>query len=234
MRFSAVVAALLPVGFALAQTTHTVKVGENGGLTYDPTSVTAANGDTIEFQFLSKNHTVTQSTFASPCSNITDATGLVTGVDSGYQFVPTNATSFPVWSITVNNASTPLWFYCRQAKHCQAGMVFAVNPTAAKTYEAFAAAAALSDAVDGSASTTNGAASNTTASGTAAASGSAASATGSTGSAAASGALNPSASASGSTASPSAVGTGNGAGAVHAGAGAMLLSLAGLSLGMLL
>lgn len=65
---------------------------------------------------MAKNHTVTQSTFASPCSNITDATGLVTGVDSGYQFVPTNATSFPVWSITVNNASTPLWFYCRQAK----------------------------------------------------------------------------------------------------------------------
>lgn len=79
-------------------------------------SVTAANGDTIEFQFLAKNHTVTQSTFASPCSNITDATGLVTGVDSGYQFVPANSTSFPVWSITVNNASTPLWFYCRQAK----------------------------------------------------------------------------------------------------------------------
>ena len=72
----------------------------------------------IQFQFLDKNHTVTQSTFAAPCSNITDATtGAVTGVDSGYQFVDPAATSFPVWQITINNASAPLWFYCRQAKY---------------------------------------------------------------------------------------------------------------------
>ncbi len=76
-----------------------------------------ANGDVVQFQFLDKNHTVTQSTFAAPCSNITDATGTVTGVDSGFQFVDPAATSFPVWQITVNNASTPLWFYCRQAKY---------------------------------------------------------------------------------------------------------------------
>ncbi|CDO76443.1 hypothetical protein BN946_scf184781.g20 [Trametes cinnabarina] len=115
MRFSTIAAALLPVGAAFAQQTFTVKVGENGTLTYDPPTVNAQNGDTIEFQFLSKNHTVTQSTFAAPCSNIT-TNGVVTGVDSGFQFVPANATSFPVWSITVNNASTPLWFYCRQAQ----------------------------------------------------------------------------------------------------------------------
>lgn len=69
----------------------------------------------VQFQFLDKNHTVTQSTFANPCSNITDANGVVTGVDSGYQAVPAGATQFPVWQITVNNASAPLWFYCRQA-----------------------------------------------------------------------------------------------------------------------
>lgn len=37
MRFSTVAAALLPVGVALAQTTHVVKVG-GGSLTYDPPS----------------------------------------------------------------------------------------------------------------------------------------------------------------------------------------------------
>ncbi|KAI9069988.1 hypothetical protein FKP32DRAFT_1599569 [Trametes sanguinea] len=104
MRFSTIVAALLPVGAAFAQTTWTVKVGANGTLTYDPPTVIAQNGDTIEFQFLSKNHTVTQSTFPAPCSNIT-TNGEVTGVDSGFQFVAPNATQFPVWSITLALAS---------------------------------------------------------------------------------------------------------------------------------
>ncbi|KAI0820188.1 Cupredoxin [Trametes gibbosa] len=231
MRFSTLAAALLPVGLALAQTTHTIKVGGNGTLTYDPSSITANNGDTIQFQFLSKNHTVTQSTFAAPCSNVTDGNGLVTGVDSGYQFVAADATQFPVWSITVNNASTPLWFYCRQAKHCQQGMVFAVNPTQDKTFEAYQAKAATSDAVDGSAqSNTGGAASASAAApgGTITASGGAPS--GSAVVATTAGV------ASGSTPSPSvsANPNANGAGAVHAGAGAVLLSIASLALGALL
>ncbi|KAI0362650.1 hypothetical protein OH77DRAFT_1416917 [Trametes cingulata] len=239
MRFSAVAAALLPVGVALAQTTHTVKVGENGTFTFNPNVVTANNGDVIQFQFLSKNHTVTQSTFNAPCSNITDASGTVTGVDSGYQFVPGNATSFPVWSITVNNASAPLWFYCRQANHCQMGMVFAVNPTQDKSYDLFKANAAKSDAVNGSPQ------SNSASSGAPAASGSAGAgspaASGSSGAPAATGgAVSPGTSGSspaGSTPSPTASGTGsagNGAGMVRAGAGAMLMTLAGLSFGLLL
>ena len=36
MRFSTVAAALLPVGVALAQTTHVVKVGGNKALKFDP------------------------------------------------------------------------------------------------------------------------------------------------------------------------------------------------------
>ena len=61
--------------------------------------------------------------------------------------VDANATTFPTWSVTVNNTQ-PLWFYCRQhaptgASHCGAGMVFAVNPgdgvatdMATRTFEA--------------------------------------------------------------------------------------------------
>ncbi|RDX46854.1 hypothetical protein OH76DRAFT_805649 [Lentinus brumalis] len=231
MRFSAVAAALLPVGVAFAQTTHVVKVGGSGALTYTPNQLTGvANGDVVQFQFLDKNHTVTQSTFAAPCSNITDATGTVTGVDSGFQFVDPAATSFPVWQITVNNASTPLWFYCRQAKHCQAGMVFAVNPTAEKTFDAFKTNAAASTSVNGSPAPAAGgapASSGTSSSGAPAVSGSA-------GAAPAAGS-----SASGSTPSPSASGTSgtagaNGAGSLQITSGAALLSLAGLSLGLLL
>ncbi|KAI0748627.1 hypothetical protein C8Q80DRAFT_1172883 [Daedaleopsis nitida] len=228
MRFSTVVAALLPVGAAFAET-FVVKVG-GGSLSYSPNQLTnVQNDDVIQFQFLDKNHTVTQSTFAQPCSNITDPTGLVTSVDSGYQFVQPNATEFPVWQITINNASAPLWFYCRQATHCQMGMVFAVNPTAEKSWDAFKALAAQSTSVNGSpngnaangTSTATGSSGSNTTAGVAPSGASAGAAAGTN-----SGAPSPSASTTGAT--------GNGAGAVRVGAGASLLTLVGLSLGLLL
>ncbi|KAG7440890.1 Cupredoxin [Guyanagaster necrorhizus] len=129
MRFFVVIAAIASIASAA---NITVKVGENDGLTYDPTNVTAAAGDIIQFEFVAKNHTVTQSTFADPCQKMTTPTE---GVDSG--FVPVNGTTFPVWSFTVNNASAPLWFYCAQTGHCAKGMVFAINPTANKSFAAF-------------------------------------------------------------------------------------------------
>jgi hypothetical protein len=58
-----------------------------------------------------KNHTVTQSTFPAPCQNMTTPTA---GIDSGFMAVAANASFFPEWSFTITNASTPLWFYCRQ------------------------------------------------------------------------------------------------------------------------
>lgn len=113
----------------------TVNVGD-AGLAFNPPSITAVEGDTVQFQFYPKNHTVTQSTFAAPC------TAMAGGGDSGFLAVAANATEIPVWSFTLNNASAPLWFYCAQGTHCSAGgMVFAVNPTAEKSFEAFQAAA---------------------------------------------------------------------------------------------
>jgi len=132
MRLSTVVAALTPV-VAVYAAQITVTVGASQGLTFQPSSVTAQNGDIILFQFQAKNHTATQSTFAAPCTS--------SGVDSGFQPVPAGTTNFPQWNITINNASAPLWFYCQQAGHCQKGMVFAVNPTPAKTFQAFQQAA---------------------------------------------------------------------------------------------
>ncbi|KAL5490165.1 hypothetical protein ACEPAI_4998 [Sanghuangporus weigelae] len=133
MMFFALASALAAISAVSAQTTITVQVGANGGLTYEPSSVNASQGDTIAFQFLAKNHTVTQSTFANPCT--------ASGVDSGFFPVTANATEVPQWSFTVNNASAPLWFFCAQTGHCERGMVFAVNPTAERTFEAFQAAA---------------------------------------------------------------------------------------------
>ncbi|THH16494.1 hypothetical protein EW146_g4154 [Bondarzewia mesenterica] len=205
MRFS-LAAAVLPVLAASvsAQNTIQVHVGANNGLTYEPSSVNASVGDTIQFLFMAKNHTVTQSAFASPCANL--STG---GIDSGFQAVSANSTLTPSYSFVLND-TTPLWFYCRQTGHCAKGMVFAVNPTAAKTFTAFQAAA------NASGSTT---ASSASASGTAPASAS--------GSAARS-ASAPSASASGTSS-----GTSSGAMTHGVRAGAVLAAL-GFAAGMIL
>jgi plastocyanin len=87
-----------------------VKVGSNSILSFDPPSVNASAGDTVTFIFYPKNHTVTQSTFAAPCQQMDG------GANSGFQPVTANATNVPSFSITVNN-TTPLWFYCMQAKY---------------------------------------------------------------------------------------------------------------------
>ena len=50
--------------------------------------------------------------------------------------VAANASTIPTFTITVNGTS-PEWFYCGQAKHCQSGMVFAINPTAEKSLQGF-------------------------------------------------------------------------------------------------
>ncbi|THH10843.1 hypothetical protein EW145_g1045 [Phellinidium pouzarii] len=133
MKFFSLVPALAAISLVSA-TTFTIQVGADNSTTYTPSSISNATaGDTIAFQFMAKNHSVTQSTFASPCS--------ASGIDSGFFPVSPNPTAIPQWSFTLENATTPLWFFCAQTGHCEAGMVFAVNPTASKTFEAFQAAA---------------------------------------------------------------------------------------------
>ena len=50
------------------------------------------------------------------------------------------ASAPPTYNYTVNGTD-PAWFYCKTTGHCKAGMAFAVNPTADKTFDAFEAAA---------------------------------------------------------------------------------------------
>jgi len=141
MRFStAVLTALVAIPAAVsAQNVMKVLVGD-GGLTFNPSNVTAQKGDKIAFEFRSKNHTVTQSTFADPC--IPASFNGSAGADSGYMFIdPAGDFSggFPTWTITVNT-DAPLWFHCAQntpANHCQAGMVFSVNETPEKSFQAY-------------------------------------------------------------------------------------------------
>lgn len=55
-----------------------VTVGGSAGLVFTPDSLAAEPGDMVQFNFLSKNHTITQSAFAKPCVKLVD------GADSGF------------------------------------------------------------------------------------------------------------------------------------------------------
>ncbi|KAG9031405.1 hypothetical protein FRB95_002769 [Tulasnella sp. JGI-2019a] len=141
-------------GAATTPVVHTVVVGGSAGLVYTPNVITAAAGDIVMFQFQVKNHTLTQSTFAAPC---TEKAG---GFDSSFMPVAATDTTFPTYNITVND-TTPIWAYCRQANHCQSGMVFAINPPATgNTFTAFKAGAMNSTAANSTTGTATGAASS--------------------------------------------------------------------------
>jgi plastocyanin len=121
---------------------HKVIVGGTT-LTFEPSNITAQPGDTITFEFHQKNHTVTQSSFANPCQKLSSSsTSGQAGFDSEFMPASANATTFPTYTIQVNDTS-PIWAYCRQIGHCADGMVFAANAneSSANTFEAFQAAA---------------------------------------------------------------------------------------------
>ncbi|KAH9980876.1 Cupredoxin [Lactifluus volemus] len=206
MRFALASVALATLATTVSGAVHQVAVGGTG-LAFNPSQLTAAVGDTVQFVFGPKNHSVTQSTFAAPC------TFMAGGADSGFMPSVAGAATQPMFTVTVTQ-TTPLWFYCRQANHCQQGMVFAINPTAQKSFAAFqqAAMGTTPDAAGGTS------ASASSASASASASASSESTSGSTTTSSA-----PAASSS----------TTNGAIATGAGAGG-LLALVGIAAGILL
>lgn len=116
------------LGLASAQKVHVVSVAStNNTLAFFPDNLKADVGDMIQFQFRAGNHSVVQSTFDQPCSPINEHTN-TTGIFSGYQPVAASASAgdIPTYTVMVA-AKTPLWMYCSQGKHCQAGMVMVIN-----------------------------------------------------------------------------------------------------------
>ncbi|KAL8778123.1 MAG: hypothetical protein Q9213_007566, partial [Squamulea squamosa] len=117
---------------------HKVTVGGDAGLVFSPPTIAAMPGDMVEFTFMSKNHTVTQSTFPEPCKKMQD------GVDSGFLPNDNNAISPPPTYMFQVKDQKPVWFYCKQKtpiSHCGKGMTFSINPTAEKSHEKFTAMA---------------------------------------------------------------------------------------------
>ena len=76
-----------------------------------------------------QNHSVVQSTFDNPCIPIQNV--MPNKTDAFFSgFMPTAAapgnSSLLTYTIRVPD-NKPIWFYCSQAKHCQGGMVGAIN-----------------------------------------------------------------------------------------------------------
>ncbi|EEP80784.1 predicted protein [Uncinocarpus reesii 1704] len=112
-------------------TIHQVTVGGDAGLVFTPETLNPAIGDMIHFNFQSQNHTVTQSTFDSPCALMPG------GLDSGFMPNPNNTVNPPPTMMFQVTTTEPIWMYCKQGPHCVRGMVFSLNPTAEKSHEEF-------------------------------------------------------------------------------------------------
>ncbi|KAJ7164453.1 hypothetical protein C8R46DRAFT_1099576 [Mycena filopes] len=140
---------LAAVAAVSAQTIVNVGAEMNspGGIfQFMPNTITAANGTVVTFRFsgIPGNHSVTQSSFATPCEPMAG------GFDSGWiniqQNVSTAGEVLPEWNLTITNDATPIWFYCKQllpAPHCVAGMVGVINvQPGANSFSSFRANAA--------------------------------------------------------------------------------------------
>ncbi|KAK5987578.1 putative GPI-anchored cupredoxin [Cladobotryum mycophilum] len=105
------------------------------GLTFSPADIKADVGDILEWHFFPQNHSVVAADFAGPCKPAAKG-----GFFSSW--MPTaSGEGKDVFRVTVQDTK-PIWFYCSQGKHCEAGMVGAVNANSNHTLVEFKAAAA--------------------------------------------------------------------------------------------
>jgi plastocyanin len=120
------------IGLILASTVSAKVIdiqvsSDNATLAFSPEAVFADPGDQVVYHFNPKNHTVTQSSFAGPCSPKAG------GFDSGFHPVTSDVAMAdrPTFTVLVNDTQ-PIWVFCNQAantpnSHCGAGMVHAIN-----------------------------------------------------------------------------------------------------------
>ncbi|KAF8892643.1 hypothetical protein BD779DRAFT_1468315 [Infundibulicybe gibba] len=115
-----------------------IDVAFNNSFVFHPASIMAPVGTIVTFWFPNNGlaHSVTQSSFANPCTYLAASANDSAGFDSGLQ---TNVQ----FSVNITDASKPIWFHCKQVTHCGIGMVGSINaPTDGNnTFAAFQNAA---------------------------------------------------------------------------------------------
>jgi len=145
MRF----ATILALAATALGANHVVTLGEGGALKFSPSTVNASIGDTVEFLFYPANHSVVQGNFDSPC---TPRDG---GYYSGFFFNTKSGPSANSFVISITDPN-PIYLYCSQASHCNAGMVGIINPSNDHPFEAYAAAAATASVISSPETTLRG------------------------------------------------------------------------------
>ncbi|KAF5856222.1 hypothetical protein ETB97_007698 [Aspergillus alliaceus] len=106
---------------------QTVIVGGGTSLGFNPPILQVGQGSRVHFDFRAINHTLTESTFQSPCTKLF-------GTDIDTDFNNPNPSDIPnLHPFDYTFASNkPRFFYCKQGagtsdSHCRRGEVFAVN-----------------------------------------------------------------------------------------------------------
>ncbi|KAK5653265.1 hypothetical protein OQA88_9164 [Cercophora sp. LCS_1] len=117
------------VAYAVAATI-TIAVGKDN-FSFSPNSVTASQGDIIQYQFFAPNHSVIMGDFATPCSPA--KTG---GFNSGFFATAESGMNSNAFEVTVNTTE-PIFFYCGFPSHCQIGMSGAINPSSEQSLSAY-------------------------------------------------------------------------------------------------
>ncbi|TFK42931.1 Cupredoxin [Crucibulum laeve] len=115
-----------------------INVAFQNTFTFNPANITAPNGTLVTFWFPNSgiDHSVTQSSFAAPCTYLAASSNTSAGFDSGL----TNTKQF---TINITDDTKPIWFHCKQVLHCGMGMVGSINApqNGTNTFDAFMAAA---------------------------------------------------------------------------------------------
>jgi len=115
-----------------------INVAFNEQFVFNPANVSAPVGATVSFYFPNNGvtHSVTQSSFAAPCTYLAANTTANTtgGFDSGL-------VENVVFTINITDTQ-PIWFHCKQVTHCGMGMVGSINaPATGNTFDSFHTAA---------------------------------------------------------------------------------------------
>ncbi|KAF5376543.1 hypothetical protein D9757_008307 [Collybiopsis confluens] len=136
---SASAPASIPSAPPSTQNQINVDVAFNGQFVFNPNNFSAPIGTLVTFYFPGGDipHSVTQSSFASPCTYLEANSTTQTG--PGFDSALTNAVQFTI-NVTDNER---IWFHCKQLLHCGMGMVGSINAPSngSNTFDAFHSAA---------------------------------------------------------------------------------------------